>query len=244
MPIHKDRDGKTLYFAKTNTDKGFQNETVIAGSTCECCRTEIYVDKNNNIHIAYRNIIEQGEEYYDDDLGNTDIEIRDMYYISSKDNAKTFSKPIPISLDNWHIYGCPHTGPSLAFDGDNLSAVWFTAANNNVGIFFTTKTGKQFNERKLLTNEGRHPQMIVLNNQFYIVYEEYYEKNDKGYTKIILTSTSKTNFNNTVEISKKQTSNNHAVLIQLRDDSILTAWVNDDTRNPKIVYKVLKQNTP
>lgn len=235
-PIDKDHKGKTLFFAKTNSDKGFQKEQPIAGSTCECCRTDFYVDKQNNIHIAYRDLIDKNEPNFD---GNGKIEIRDMYYISSKDNGKSFSKPMPISKDNWHINGCPHTGPSMAFNQNKLATVWFTAANNKNGIYFTTKSNKGFNKRILLTNNGSHPQMVSLVDKFYIVYEVYYENLEKGYTKIVLETIDKLSSRKTYEISREHTNNNHAVLIPINKHSILVSWINNDTRNPRIEYKII-----
>lgn len=236
--IEPENKGKTVYFAKTDLDRGFMPEKPIAGSTCECCRTEIYVDGNKRIHVAYRNIIERGEQFYDDNFGTTDVEIRDMYYLYSDDETKTFTTPIPISRDNWHINGCPHTGPSLALNNDKLGAVWFTADNGNAGLFFTTKTKDNFSERVLLTNEGRHPQMVVLSGEFHIVFEEYYEKDEKGFTKIVLESIDENNLINTVEISNTLSNNNHAVLTNVDSKTLLIAWVNTDTRNPKIYYTV------
>ncbi len=239
MPIHKDRNGKTLYFAKTNIDKGFQNEIPIAGSTCECCRTEIYIDQDKRIHVAYRNIIEKEEEVLNTNFVVSDVEIRDMYYVLSNDNGKTFSKSIPISKDNWHINGCPHTGPSLALKGSELGAIWFTAADNDPGIFFSSKTNGQFSERELLSAEGRHPQMIGLNEKYYIVYEMYYEAENKGYTKIILEEIESLKNKNISEISTPNTNNNHAVITQINKSKVLLAWINTDTRNPKVIYKII-----
>jgi hypothetical protein len=233
-PIAKKERGKTIYFAKTTEDKGFTSEKAIIGSTCECCRTELYIDANKTIHVAYRNLIEKGEFEFD---GNGDTEIRDMYYSTSTDNGKTFSEPIAISEDNWHINGCPHTGPSLAKNKAKLAAVWFTNANDFAGIFYTEKAKDGFNTRKLISNKGKHPQMIALNNTFYIVYEEYYEKEEKGYTKIVFEKINNKN-NIKTEISKTLSNNNHAVLTNI-DNQALVVWVNADTRNPKIVYKLL-----
>jgi len=239
MPIHKGRNGKTLYFAKTNMNKGFQNEIPIAGSTCECCRTEIYIDQHKRIHVAYRNIIEKDEEVLNTNFVVSDVEIRDMYYVLSEDNGKTFSSPIPISKDNWHINGCPHTGPSLALNGADLGALWFTAADNNAGIFFTSKTKGQFNERELLSADGRHPQMISLNGKFFVVYETYYELEDKGYTKIIMEEIESLKNKSKNEISDPETNNNHAVITSIDESAILLAWINTNTRNPKVIYKII-----
>jgi len=239
-PIHKNNKGKTLYFAKTNTDKGFYKEIPIAGSTCECCRTDIYIDKNKKIHVAYRNIIEKTEDFSNTNFTLSDVEIRDMYYVSSDDNGKTFSKPIPISNDNWHMNGCPHTGPSLAQKGSDLAAVWFTAANNTKGIFFTTKNNGKFNERKLLSAEGRHPQMIEAVGKYFVVYEMYYELEDIGYTKIVLEEI-KSSIKDKIkrEVSDLKTNNNHAVISSINDSTILIAWINKNTRNPRLVYKLM-----
>ncbi len=229
-PLKHEERGKNIFFAKTTVNNTFANEKAIIGSTCECCRTELYVDNAKNIHVAYRNIIEKGEFDFDN---NGTVEIRDMYYSISKDNGKTFEEPIAISNDNWHINGCPHTGPSLAKTPEGLRAVWFTAADHNRGIYYASKKNNAFQKRKLLSKEGRHPQMISNKNKLYVVYDMYYETAGKGYTKIILDDTK----GQQKEISKPLSNNNHAVIAKNTANSYIIAWVNMDTRNPKINYK-------
>lgn len=231
-PIDKNHKGKTVYFAKTKLDTGFTEEKPIAGSTCECCRTEIYVDDQNTIHIAYRNLIDANEKYFD---GIGKIEIRDMYYLNSRDNGKTFSQSKHISQDNWHLNGCPHTGPSLTSNGTNLVAVWYTGKEKEEGIYYALKSNT-FSPKQLVTKVGQHPQMVSTFDNNYIVFEEYYEKLEKGYTKIVLKGTKNALLSNEFEISKKRTNNNHAVITAMQN-SLLIAWVNKDTKNPKIVYK-------
>ncbi len=238
-PIDKNHKGKTLYFAKTNLDKGFINEKPIAGSTCECCRTDIYVDNQNTIHLAYRNLIDPKEPYFD---GQGTMEIRDMFYLFSDDNGKTFSKPVPISQDNWHVNGCPHTGPSLTNNGNNLAATWYTGKENEDGIYYATSVNNKFNPKKLLTRTGHHPQMISNFGKNYIVYETYYENNNKGYNKIQLEEINDTFLRKSFEISDKFTNNNHAVITPFNNNTLLIAWVNTDTRNPKIMYKTFVLN--
>ncbi len=238
-PIHKNRSGKTLFFAKTKNNVGFVSEKPIAGSTCECCRTELFVDKLGNIHVAYRNKIEKGEYFYNDSFGQSQIETRDMFYTMSSDNGKSFSPTIPVSLDNWYIQGCPHTGPSLASSSDgNLGAAWFTGANE-AGMFFTKKNKNDFNDKLLIDKDGKHPQMIAVNNKYYITYEVYYEKEGKGYSKINLKTIENNKIISSSEISKPLTDNNHPVLIKIDNKKILIAWVNTDVRTPKICYRLL-----
>ncbi len=234
------RRGKTLYLAQTDTQNIFSIQKPVAFSTCECCRTDLYTDPLGQIHIAYRNLIEPDEPGFD---GEGLTEIRDMYYLKSVDTAKTFTQPIPISRDNWHIYGCPHTGPSLAYDGKQLGAIWFTGAHQQPGLYFTTQDDNQkFAPRKEISKEGRHPQMIGINGKYYAVYESYYETNGKGYYKIILDVINPNGQHQTHEISKPLTLNDHAVLTQISKNQILVAWVNTDTRHPKIVYKTISVN--
>ena len=79
---------------------------------------------------------------------------------------------------NWKIDGCPHTGPSLADNGKDVSVVWFTGANSGTGIFFKNLSDEVsvFEINKLISNVGSHPQMTALpNGHFLIVYEEFYK---------------------------------------------------------------------
>lgn len=236
--LHKNLDGQTLYFAKTNGNKGFQNEVALEGSVCQCCRTEIEVDANNNIHIGFRNLIEPKEIGYPGFLKQSDTEIRDMYYITSKNNGASFSKAVPISNDYWQVNGCPHTGPALATTKNTTGAIWFTGAKNEARLYFTTQKENVFNERILVSKEGKHPQMIALNDKFYMVYEVYYETDGKGYSKIILEERNATQLLKSTEISAPKSDNNHAVLKAIDKEKVVISWVNNDIRKSVIHYLV------
>lgn len=240
--LHSEFNGQTLYFATTNKSNKLVGETAVEGSVCQCCRTEIEVGQNNEIHIAFRNMIEPHEMRYPTFVKEKKEEIRDMYYTTSKDNGKSFSKSMAISDDFWFLSGCPHTGPSLANNNNTTGAVWFTGANYKGGIYFTTKNTNDFNERELVSVEGRHPQMITINNTFYIVYEEYYEFKNKGYTKIILQERTSKKIIKTTEISTSETENSHAVLKQINDNEILISWINDDIKNSVVKYVIYNIN--
>ncbi|NPA43419.1 MAG: hypothetical protein GXO27_05285 [Chlorobi bacterium] len=230
-----ERRGKSLRFAVTEKGGRFGPDRTVARSTCECCRTDIYADSAGVIHIAYRNLIEPDEPGFD---GQGDVEIRDMYYLYSTDTGRTFTEPVPISRDYWHVYGCPHTGPSLARTGDSLGAVWFTAARNMPGIFFTTGKDGRFAPRRLLAPEGRHPQMVALGGKFYAVYEEYYEQDGKGYYRIVLEEIEPGGVRRRFEVSPPLTRNDHAVLAPAGKGRLLVAWINRDTRRPKVMYRL------
>jgi len=228
--LEKNKDGSTLYFAKTEGIKGFVNQKPLAGSTCQCCRTEIYSDTKGKIHIAFRNIIENS--------------VRDMFSVSSSDNGTTFTTPSRIAKDNWVIYGCPHTGPSLADFGKEVAAVWFTGAESGSGIFFKKLTNKLsfYETKQLISSTGRHPQMIALKNgEYNLVYEEPYKLGEEEYNHIILHTIHKNGRITKKKITQKGTDNDHAVITQTRNGKILIAWVTTDTKTfiTKVVYTIL-----
>jgi hypothetical protein len=221
-------EGSTLYFATTKNGNGFQNNKSIAYSTCQCCRTDIYIENEENIHIAFRNI--------------TEGSIRDMYSVTSKDNGTTFSNPKIMGLDDWKIDGCPHTGPSLSGNSKELAVVWFTGAKGGSGIFYKKLTDEtSFLENKMLISEfGKHPQMITLDNgDSYIVFEEFYLLEEKPYSAIILQSLNNDGTKKEIKISQPNTTNDHAVIGKLNENSILISWTHTVNGRSQIVYKTI-----
>ncbi|MEM9990739.1 MAG: hypothetical protein AAF738_03190 [Bacteroidota bacterium] len=154
------RDGSSLFFAKTQGRQGFLQDQLIGTGTCECCRTELLVAENGGIHAAYRDIWQDS--------------IRDMSLVTSWDNGKTFSAPQRWSTDDWIVHGCPHTGPSLASTADALHYVWFTMGGGQ-GIYYSTSDdkGNDYTPRTLVTEKGRHPQLIATDQeQMVLVWDE------------------------------------------------------------------------
>lgn len=141
--------GSALFFAKTERGKGFGKDKEIGESTCECCRTDLYVDQEGRIHVVYRDILNDS--------------IRDIVHQFSEDKGQSFSGPRRISNDNWVIHGCPHTGPSLASTSQGLHALWFTAGGTPAVYFTSTADqGKSFSVRSKISEKAKHPQMIAL----------------------------------------------------------------------------------
>ncbi|PHS10717.1 MAG: hypothetical protein COA88_00060 [Kordia sp.] len=233
--LHKDRQGQTLYFAKTDPTNTFQNKTALEGSVCQCCRTDIEVGNNGTIQIAFRNLIAPTESGFPSILADKSTEVRDMYSTSSIDNGATFSKASSIYADNWQVNGCPHTGPSLATNTNESGAVWFTDTETNSGIFFKTNTSSN---KKLISKTGSHPQMVAANSNYYIVYEEYYEVNKKGYTKIVMQEWNASSMLKTTEISVKKTNNDHAVIKAINSSQLVISWINTDIKNAVIQYVI------
>jgi len=223
--LDKDKDGSSLFFAKSKGDLGFFDEKPIAGSTCQCCRTEIFVEPNSTINVAFRNIAEGS--------------IRDMYRTTSIDNGEIFSTPVPMGKDNWKIDGCPHTGPSIAYNSKDLAVIWFTGANSGIGIFFKKLSDEiTFYENKILiSSTGMHPQMIGLeNDNYYIVYDEIYKVDNNNFSQIILHTLMPDGAKLTRKLSKPNSMNDHPVITKINNNQLLIAWVNKVNGKSKINY--------
>ncbi|MGN6802279.1 MAG: sialidase family protein [Ginsengibacter sp.] len=166
-------DGSALYFATTKDTSGFKNERLIAQPCCPCCRTDLFVDKEKNIHLLYRAIIRDS--------------IRDMEHIISTDNGKTFSAPQRISDDNWVVFGCPHTGPAMTENKNGIQFTWFTGGQQG-GIYYcnSSNEGKSFSLRSKVSGlQSKHCQVSSMaNNNIAIVWDESFSKGNNYFSRI------------------------------------------------------------
>lgn len=155
------KDGSGLYYAVTKGKNGFQDEKLIGGPCCQCCRTDLFVDRNKNIHVLFRAILSDS--------------IRDMVHIVSTDGGHSFTGPERISKDNWVISGCPHTGPAMAENKSGLHFTWFTGGNGS-GIYYNNSTdnGKSFTARDSVSGKAsKHCQIASLSDdRLLIVWNE------------------------------------------------------------------------
>lgn len=222
----REKRGSTLFYTNTINGISVAKEKPIAFNTCQCCRTDLLVSKGE-VKIAFRNIIE----------GN----IRDMFYITSKDNGRVFTKPERISEDKWEIDGCPHTGPSLGAE-NNTGVVWFTAGQGNKGLFFSVKENScdSFNKRIEISEGGNHPQLIAVNGLFYIVYDEYYIKDDTTFQHIKLHKKNTFAVDDIIELSQNDTMNSHPVITTIDQNKILVSWTNLDNDKKRIQSIIVK----
>ena len=166
-------EGSGLYYAVTNGKDGFQNEKLISGPCCQCCRTDLFIDQNKNIHVLYRAILNDS--------------IRDMVHIVSTDEGRSFTKPERISRDNWVISGCPHTGPAMAENKTGIHFTWFTGGTGS-GIYYnnSANNGKTFTARDNVSGKAsKHCQITSLpNDNILIVWNESFVKGEKVSSRI------------------------------------------------------------
>ncbi len=167
------KEGSGLFFARTNGKNGFEGSgRLISEPCCQCCRTDLFVDKKGGIHALFRGIVQDS--------------IRDMVHIVSTDGGKAFSGPERISNDNWIINGCPHTGPAMTENQDGIHFAWFTGGKGR-GCYYTNSVdnGKTFSVRDSVSALGSHPQMASLNNgELLIVWDESATEGNKLSKKI------------------------------------------------------------
>jgi hypothetical protein len=155
-----DKEGSGLYFASTSGANGFTGGKLISEQCCQCCRTDLFIDKKGGIHALYRGIIQDS--------------IRDMVHIVSTDGGNTFSAPARISNDNWVIRGCPHTGPAMTENQNGIHFAWFTGGAKR-GCFYTKSTdnGNTFTMHDGVSTAGSHPQIASLTGgELVLVWDE------------------------------------------------------------------------
>jgi len=148
-----DKEGSGVFYAVTEGRNGFQNEKLVSGPACQCCRTDILMDKHGSIHVLYRAIINDS--------------IRDVVHIVSTDDGKSFSTPQRISQDNWVINGCPHTGPAMSENKEGIHFTWFTGGMG-AGIYYnhSGNNGETFDGRDSVSgNSAKHCQIATLNDE-------------------------------------------------------------------------------
>ena len=96
--------------------------------------------------------------------------MRDIAFVQSRDNGRTFSPPIRISEDQWQLDGCPDDGPAMAVDTSNtVHIVWPTViggANPEGALFYTsTRDGRTSAPRQRVATLGgpkpSHPQIVI-----------------------------------------------------------------------------------
>jgi hypothetical protein len=225
--------GSTLYYAATKGTTGFQDEKPIAETTCQCCRTDLFISKNGTINAAFRDIIND--------------EIRDMVLTNSTDNGQTFSEPQRISPDNWKINGCPHTGPTMTENENGLHFSWYTSGGGS-GVFYcnSNDSGKSFSNRNIVSNElsAKHPQIKSLDNKdIFIVWDETVTENENMSVKIGLQHRDKSGkIISTKYLSSKDKRATFPIIEAITKNQLLVAWSQDATDDENVYYKIVTIN--
>lgn len=110
----KATNGTASIYSARSTDGGatWQKNVRITQNSCPCCRPNLVVMPNGHVVAMWRHVFSG--------------QIRDMACAVSTDGGQTWSKPRRVAEDNWHILGCPVSGPHLAVSGERLFATWYS----------------------------------------------------------------------------------------------------------------------
>jgi hypothetical protein len=223
-----DQEGSALYYASTNGRNGFDEGKLISQSCCQCCRTDLFVDKKGGIHVVFRGIVQDS--------------IRDMVHIVSTDGGKKFSNTKRINEDNWVIKGCPHTGPAITENKDGIHFAWFTGGKKK-GCFYTNTTdnGKSFAGADSISTFGSHPQLASLTNgELLIVWDEMQFAKNKMVKRIGI---QRRNAEGKPEgkdyITAEDSSASYPVIVPLNQTSSIVAYSAYKDGNDYITYQVL-----
>ncbi|MEZ0540958.1 sialidase family protein [Fibrella arboris] len=155
-------EGRTIKFVQTRPQGGFSPEVLVDSSACQCCRTNVFVDAKNRIHLTYRDLIP---------TGNGTPAARDMSHVVSADGGKTFSKPQRVYADDWRVAACPHAGSSVAQVGNALYTSWFSGKEGAAGLRLA-RDGQTDLEATIPSSRAKHPQLVAYQHQLAWLWDE------------------------------------------------------------------------
>lgn len=213
--------GRPVKFARTDAHHTFVGETIVDSLACECCRTAIASGADGSIDIVFRDILNDS--------------IRDISVSSSSDQGNSFNKAQCFSGDNWNINGCPHNGPDVVSDKDNIYASWFTGSTEH-GIYYCelARNGKS-TYKKLLSAGGRHAQLAILGNGKRVVAFDQFSPNTSS---PIFVKTFPGN--SLILISEPAVKAKVPVIIDHRNDFIV-AWIQEQGNIGRVFYNNHKE---
>jgi len=225
IKLDKETGGRSVRFASTE-DSDFGNEILVDSSACQCCRMDVYSDMAGRVNVAYRGLMK----------GMMGKPIRDMMLATSADNGKTFTRPSRISSDNWSIDGCPHTGPSLCSSKGGLYSLWYTEGNGT-GIYYSFKRNgeSEFQQRELVSNSGRHPQLSSTSDRVIMVWEEMSGNDTEKITNVFY------QVSNDIDVKREclspKTVNAFSPVVTTTKDGFLVAYLMESSDGVEIYIK-------
>jgi hypothetical protein len=127
------------------------------------------LDNNNLPVIAWRDI-------YGNDVNN---QIRDHSLITFSSALKP-AKKIRLSNEQWKINGCPHHGPALDVDGNNIvHSTWFNDTEGDHVLFYgNSVSGFNIGDYKPMgfgqaDKQSAHPYVLSIDQTVFLVWKEF-----------------------------------------------------------------------
>jgi hypothetical protein len=221
--------GSSLKFARTLPGKdAFSSEVLVSASVCQCCKTKLYIDGQQKIHVVFRKIFSDGA--------------RDMAHATSADGGKSFGTARNINPDKWLINGCPHVGPDMVANGKSLHFVWYTMGGK--GGIYTNSTqngGLSYTPRVPVSTSERasHPQITALpNGTLVTVWDEGFKQDQTFTRKIAVKTLSPLGATNTFFLEGGETLV-HPVVTALDNKTIFIAYTSKGDTSQEVIYRVV-----
>ena len=141
-------------FSRSRDGLHFATNRTVDPRTCQCCDTNVAAGASGSFWIAYRGLSGQ--------------DLRDVAVVRGAP-AGVLTAPVTVSNDNWHINGCPESGPRMAVEADGtLWVAWFTGTGPGVFVSCSRDGGKTFGPRTPIAplpgekGLANHPDIAVL----------------------------------------------------------------------------------
>jgi thiol-disulfide isomerase/thioredoxin len=221
--------GGALYYSYSD-DQGqtFSKNMNLSDNSCVCCRIAMALDNNNLPVIAWRDI-------YGNDIHN---QIRDHSLLTFRSALKP-NKKIRLSHEQWNIDGCPHHGPALDVDSNNvIHSTWFNDVSNEeqgsdyVLFYGNSISGFNISDYKPMgfgqvDKQSAHPYVLTSNQRatkdqmVFLVWKEF-----DGKKTDILLKTSKnsgTSWSDRRVISTTAGASDHPLLVK-NSNSVYLSW--------------------
>lgn len=133
----KEREEMSLRAAAFDRERNQLFEDAVDTRVCDCCPTAAAVTSDGPI-VAFRD--------------RSDDETRDISV--SRFINDSWTEPVAVHHDGWHLNGCPVNGPALSANGRDVAVAWFTAPNDDGRAFvaFSGDAGKTFGEAVRVDN--------------------------------------------------------------------------------------------
>lgn len=219
-------DARPIKFSKTRPDGSMEKSRIVNYQGCQCCRTALASDANGATFIAFRDLLENN--------------IRDISFLRLEPDGTLADPAHSFSNDQWQVEGCPHNGPSIALNGNQINVTWFTNGENHLGVNFASLNpdGKML-EYHHLSEKGQFVQNSFMPDGTPIIaYNESYRKSDAVYSRIIVNKIT----GNTIyqkEITPPQVEAFYPMIHSLDADRIMVTW----SGAQKVYYRIIDANS-
>ncbi|MDH3401451.1 MAG: hypothetical protein OEM03_10875 [Chromatiales bacterium] len=210
--------GMTLRFGVFDEQGEVVQEGLVDKLTCDCCPTDI-ARVGDGMILAYRD--RSGEEM-------RDIAVRRF-------DGSSWSEPMLVDDEHWHITGCPVNGPALAANGEQVAIAWFSGATETgqVKTAISRDGGRSFSAPVIVDTEAALGRVDVawLNDQDIAV--SWIDRVGKGAALMAMRATDTSTIGEPVSIAEvSKTRSSGVPQMVMMDGKLIFAWthVGESTR--------------